>query len=48
MYAGMMWSQVQNGLAANFIINQQGTTVQSVGGNRSSNFDPGVGIRYQF
>ena len=48
MYAGVMWSQVQNGLAANFIINQQGTTVQSVGGNRSSNFDPGIGLRYQF
>ena len=43
-----MYSQVTGGLASNFIVNQQGTTVQSVGGNRSSNFDPGIGLRYQF
>ena len=48
VYAGVMYSQVTGGLASNFIVNQQGTTVQSVGGNRSSNFDPGIGLRYQF
>jgi predicted porin len=48
MYAGIAYSQVQGGLANNFIVNSAGTTVQSTGGNRSSNFDPGVGLRYQF
>jgi predicted porin len=48
MYAGVMWSQVQGGLASNFIVNNTGTTVQSVGANKSSNYDPGIGLRYQF
>jgi predicted porin len=48
MYAGVMYSQVTGGLANNFIVNSAGTTVQSVGGNKSSNFDPGIGLRYQF
>jgi predicted porin len=48
MYAGVMWSQVQNGLANNFIVNNLGATVQGTGGNKSSNYDPGVGLRYQF
>jgi hypothetical protein len=40
-YAGIMWSQVQNGFAlANGL---PGTT-----GNKASAFDPGVGLRYQF
>jgi hypothetical protein len=39
--AGIMWSQVQNGLAlANGL---PGTT-----GNKASAFDPGVGLRYRF
>ena len=39
--AGIMWSQVQNGLAlANGL---PGTT-----GNQASAFDPGVGLRYRF
>ena len=48
MYAGIMYSQVTGGLANNFIVNSAGTTVQSVGGNKSSNYDPGIGLRYQF
>jgi predicted porin len=48
LYAGVMWSQVQGGLANNFIVDRVGTTVQSVGSNKSSNYDPGIGIRYQF
>jgi predicted porin len=48
LYAGVMWSQVNGGLASNFIVNQVGTTVQSVGRNSSSNYDPGIGLRYQF
>ena len=48
VYAGVMYSQVTGGLASNFIVNNIGTTVQTVGANRSSNFDPGVGLRYQF
>ncbi len=48
LYAGVMWSQVNGGLASNFIVDRVGTTVQSVGRNSSSNYDPGIGIRYQF
>ena len=48
MYAGVMWSQAQNGLASGFIVNNGGTTIQSTGGNKVSNFDPGIGLRYQF
>ena len=48
LYAGVMWSQVNGGLANNFIVDRVGTTVQSVGRNSSSNYDPGIGIRYQF
>jgi predicted porin len=48
VYAGVMWSQVTGGLANSFIVNNIGTTVQSVGINKSSNVDPGVGLRYQF
>jgi predicted porin len=48
LYAGIMYSQVTGGLASNFFVNNLGTTVQTVGSNRSSNFDPGVGLRYQF
>ena len=44
-YAGIMWSQVQNGLANGFALANglPGTT-----GNKASAFDPGVGLRYQF
>jgi predicted porin len=48
VFAGIMYSQVTGGLASNFFVNNVGTTVQTVGSNRSSNFDPGVGLRYQF
>jgi predicted porin len=48
VYAGVMYSQVTGGLANSFIVNNIGTTVQSQGINKSSNYDPGVGLRYQF
>jgi predicted porin len=50
VYAGVMYSQVTGGLANGFV----NTTVTNTGaplnpiGNRSSNFDPGIGLRYQF
>jgi predicted porin len=40
-YAGVMWSQVQNGLASGFLL--AGAT-----GNKASSYDPTVGLRYQF
>ena len=45
VYAGVMWSQVRNGLANGFLLANglPGST-----GNKASAFDPGVGIRYQF
>jgi predicted porin len=44
-YAGIMWSQVQNGLANGFALTNglPGGT-----GNKASAYDPGVGLRYQF
>jgi predicted porin len=44
-YAGIMWSQVQNGLANGFALANglPGTT-----GNKASAYDPTVGLRYQF
>ena len=49
MYAGVMWSQVQNGLASGFLQangTPAGTTVGTA--NKASSVDPGVGLRYQF
>jgi predicted porin len=40
-YAGIMWSQVQNGLANGFLLAPTGV-------NKVSAYDPGVGLRYQF
>src|SRR6202030_4106805 len=40
-YAGVMWAQVQNGLANGFLL--AGAT-----GNKASSYDPTVGLRYQF
>ena len=40
-YAGIMWSQVQNGLVNGFLLATPGVTKISV-------YDPGVGLRYQF
>ena len=44
-YAGVMWSQVQNGLANGFALANglPGNT-----GNKASSYDPTVGLRYQF
>jgi predicted porin len=50
MYAGVAWSQAQNGLASGFLQangTNAGTTI--VGGpSKASSFDPGIGLRYQF
>jgi predicted porin len=40
-YAGIMWSQVANGLANGFLLATPGV-------NRVSAYDPTVGLRYQF
>jgi predicted porin len=44
-YAGVMWSQVQNGLANGFAL---ANGLPGRTGNKASAFDPGVGLRYQF
>jgi predicted porin len=48
MYAGIMYSQVTGGLANGFLVNSTGTLTQNVGANKASNYDPGIGLRYQF
>ncbi len=45
MYAGAMWSQVQNGLASGFL-QTNGTPGNT--GNKANSVDPGIGLRYQF
>jgi predicted porin len=50
MYAGVAWTQAQNGLASGFL-QANGTPAGGtiVGGpNKASTYDPGVGLRYQF
>ena len=50
MYAGVGWSQAQNGLASGFL-QANGTPAGGtiVGGpNKASTYDPGIGLRYQF
>jgi predicted porin len=49
-YAGVMWSQAQNGLASGFLL-ANGTNAGGVianGPTKASSYDPGVGLRYQF
>jgi predicted porin len=50
MFAGVMWSQVQNGLASGFLqTNPTGNGVASATtGQKANNIDPGIGVRYQF
>jgi predicted porin len=51
LFAGVMWSQVQNGLANGFLqTNPTGNAafVPGVTTNKANNFDPGIGVRYQF
>jgi hypothetical protein len=52
MYAGVMWSQVQGGLANGFLLangsNSGVNNNTATGGNKASSYDPGIGIRYQF
>jgi predicted porin len=45
MYAGVMWSQVTNGLASGFL-QTNGTPGNT--GNKANSVDPGIGLRYQF
>ena len=50
MYAGVMWSQVQNGLANGFAgaATANNGVTNPLGPNKTSTFDPGIGLRYQF
>jgi predicted porin len=51
VFAGVMWSQVQGGLANGFLLangSNTGVNNNTTGGNKASSFDPGVGLRYQF
>jgi predicted porin len=41
VYAGMMWSQVQNGLASGFLSKKPGS-------DGTSNFSPSAGLKYSF
>jgi predicted porin len=50
LYAGVMWTQVKNGLANGFLqaaTNNAGVT-NPTGPNKASDVDPGIGLRYQF
>jgi predicted porin len=48
-YAGVSYSQKTGGLANGFVLsNNNGTLSGNNVNNRVSNFDPGVGLRYQF
>jgi predicted porin len=50
LYAGVAYSQVNNGLANGFLsaaTNNAGVT-NPLGRNKASTYDPGVGLRYQF
>jgi predicted porin len=44
-YAGVMWSQAQNGLASGFLLTN-GTPGNT--SSKASAYDPGIGLRYQF
>jgi predicted porin len=50
LFAGVMWSQVTNGLANGFL--QTNPTANgaatATSGQKANNFDPGIGVRYQF
>ena len=52
MYAGVMWTQAQNGLASGFLLANgtlAGTTLPAgQGNNKASVYDPTIGLRYQF
>jgi predicted porin len=50
MFAGVMWSQVKNGLASGFLqTNPLGNGVATATtGQKANNVDPGIGVRYQF
>jgi predicted porin len=50
LFAGVMWTQVADGLANGFVAaatNNKGVT-NPIGPNKASTYDPGIGLRYQF
>ena len=49
-FAGVMWSQVQNGLASGFLQTNPGANgvATATTGQKANNIDPGIGVRYQF
>ena len=50
LFAGVMWSQVANGLANGFLQTNPGANgaATATSGQKANNIDPGVGVRYQF
>ena len=48
-YAGVAWSQKQNGLANGFVTSTNNGLLSGAAVNtRVSTYDPGMGLRYQF
>ena len=49
-YAGVSYSQKTGGLANGFMLSNNNGTITNplLVNNRVSNYDPGVGLRYQF
>ena len=49
MYAGVSWQQKANGLASGFVLStNNGALSGTAVNNKVSNYDPGIGLRYQF
>jgi len=49
MYAGVAWNQKFGGAASGFMLStNNGTLSGTAVNNHVSNFDPGIGLRYQF
>ena len=50
LFAGVMWSQVTNGLASGFLQTNPlaNGVATATSGQKANNIDPGVGVRYQF
>jgi hypothetical protein len=48
-YAGVSYSQKTGGLANGFVLSNNNGALSGVNvNNKVSNYDPGVGLRYQF
>jgi predicted porin len=50
LYAGVMWSEVRNGLASGFLQTNPANNgaAATASSNKANNYDPGIGLRYQF